>query len=291
MSSTFDVGVRGGALRVGRWGDSGPVVLAVHGITGNHKQWAAVGERLAGRAQLVAPDLRGRGSSSSLPGPLGMATHAADMIAVLDHLGVDHCLVVGHSMGGYVAAVMAERHPDRVSSLLLIDGGPALPVAEEIDVDATIDAVLGPSIARLKTAFATRDDFIAQWRAHPALADAWNPVVEGFIDYEIVGAEPALRSSVSWEAMREDSIDTLVPGGPSQAVTRIDQPVLVLRAEAGMFGQPPGLLTDEVIDYVRARSPQLRDELVPGTNHYTIVTSDHGAEFVANHILSELALT
>ena len=82
------VPVAGGDLFVARWG-SGPPVLAVHGITGSHAAWPWVADRLAGAVSLIAPDLRGRGASNGLPGPFGMAAHAADLVAVLDHLEAD----------------------------------------------------------------------------------------------------------------------------------------------------------------------------------------------------------
>src|SRR3954463_2470409 len=103
----FDVPVDGGALRVVEWPGDGPVVIAVHGITANALSWAAVARELAGRVRLVAPDLRGRAGSAHLPGPYGMGTHAADMIALADHLGVSSVAFAGHSMGGFVVTETA----------------------------------------------------------------------------------------------------------------------------------------------------------------------------------------
>ena len=66
---SFTVAVDGGDLFVGQWGDRGPVVLALHGITSSHLAWSIAGEQLTAEVQLIAPDLRGRGNSSELPGP------------------------------------------------------------------------------------------------------------------------------------------------------------------------------------------------------------------------------
>ena len=81
--STFDVPAAGGPLHVGRWGDGDRVVVAAHGITGNHRSWQGVARALGPDVSLVAPDLRGRGASAKLPGPFGMRAHADDLVVRL----------------------------------------------------------------------------------------------------------------------------------------------------------------------------------------------------------------
>src|ERR1700761_8876745 len=103
----IDVPVAGGSLRVAVWPGDGPTVVVPHGITGNLLSWKMVADELAGRVRLVAPDLRGRAGSAGLPGPYGMAAHAADMVAIADHLGLERVALAGHSMGGFVATETA----------------------------------------------------------------------------------------------------------------------------------------------------------------------------------------
>src|SRR5207248_1989 len=145
-----DVPVRGGTLRVAQWGDGDAVVLAIHGITASSMSWPAVARRLPHSHTVVAPDLRGRGDSAGLPGPWGMSQHAEDMVAVLDAIGVHRAVVTGHSMGAFVAVVLAAAHPDRVERLVLVDGGLPLSLPEGLDSDGVLDATLGPAIARLR---------------------------------------------------------------------------------------------------------------------------------------------
>lgn len=69
-----------------------------------------------------------------------MARHADDLVRVLDEVGVGQAVVAGHSMGAFVATSLAARHPDRVSGMVLIDGGvvaPTQPVEAFIDLGAT----------------------------------------------------------------------------------------------------------------------------------------------------------
>ena len=96
-------------------------MLAAHGVTANHLAWQPLGG--LDRFTVVAPDLRGRGRSNGLAGRPGMDRHADDLLAVVDHLGLDRPLVVGHSMGGFVAAAFVERHGERAGGTVLVDGG------------------------------------------------------------------------------------------------------------------------------------------------------------------------
>src|SRR5690606_16543776 len=127
--------------RVGVWdpievaaGEQAPDVLVVHGITASHLAWPFVVSQLPGK-RVIAPDLRGRGSSSTLVGSAGMRAHAADLVAVLDALGAESVPVIGHSMGGFVAVVFAHVAPERVSQLVLVDGGLPLDAPADLAPD------------------------------------------------------------------------------------------------------------------------------------------------------------
>lgn len=114
---TVDVPVSGGGVRAGVWdpiGAEGPVptVPAIHGVTSSHLAWQVLVEQLPG-VRVIAPDLRGRGASNAIEGPAGMTAHATDTIAVLDAFELEGVREVGHSMGGFVAVVLAHLHPQR----------------------------------------------------------------------------------------------------------------------------------------------------------------------------------
>ena len=269
------VPVDGGELTVGLWGDGAPVVLAVHGITASHLAWMAVADRLAGAGTLAAVDLRGRGGSAQLPGPYGMERHAADCVAVLDALGVASTVVAGHSMGGFVALVLADRHPDQVTRLVLVDGGPPLPRPPDGTPEEQVARGLGPAARRLSMRFANRAAYREYWRAHPAFR-AWSPTIESYIDYDLTGTEPQLRSRVSPDAMRQDYLDMHFGDTPAHAWRALRRPAVFLRAERGMLDEPASLYPQP--DPIAARVP-LRT--VPGTNHYTILLADPGATAVA----------
>lgn len=100
---------------------SGPALLLLHGWPEFWLTWAPVMERLADRFTLIAPDLRGFGDSDKPADLWGAADHAADMLALLDALGVGRCGVVGHDVGGAVMQPLARMAPERLTGLFFFD--------------------------------------------------------------------------------------------------------------------------------------------------------------------------
>ncbi len=286
----FDVEVPGGTIRIGRWGQGPDVVIAAHGLTASHVSFAALADRLGDGVTLLAPDLRGRGRSTA-GRPYGMAAHADDLIAVLDHVGVRQALIAGHSMGGFAAVVAADRHPERVSGLVLIDGGMPLDLSAlaGLDIDQVVRAITGPALDRLRMTFPSIADYLDYWRAHPALAADWNDYAERCYTYDLAGEPPALASTVREEAVLEDSASELRSGDVERALSRLAQPVVLVRAPLGMLGAEPPLYPDAVLAAARERVPRLADVLVPDVNHYTILLTERGARAVADVIRGRLA--
>lgn len=278
------VPVPGGACAVARSAGDGPTLLLVHGITASHRSWQAVVDRLRTPATILAPDLRGRGGSAALPGPFGFAAHARDLLAILDHYGVSQAVAVGHSMGAYVALELARTAPDRVGGVVLVDGGLALPVPPGVDPDLLLKAVLGPAMARLGMTFPSREAYHDYWRAHPALQDrgAWSPYLEAYLDYDLTGEPPALKSVVNPEAVAEDGRGPLAPE-TATLVDGVQQRMLLLTAERGLLNQPEPLLPKALVQSKCERLGNLEWREIPDTNHYTI-TLGSGAQAVAEAI-------
>lgn len=285
---TVDVPVTGGDLRVGLWGpDAGPAVLLIHGVTASHLSWSLVAERLPG-LRLIAPDLRGRGRSSPLTGPGGLAAHAGDLVAVLDALQVPRALVVGHSMGAFVALVLGDLHPDRVEGLVLVDGGLPLDLPTGISPQEAIRLVLGPTADRLAMRFADLDAYLDFWRAHPAFAGEWTPELKAYFAYDLVGVEPQLRPATSYATVEADSIDQNTGTAISDALAHLRRPTVLLTAERGLLDQHPALYDAARIPGLLSRYPGLEYFAVGDVNHYTITLSARGAQAVAAAVRDRL---
>ncbi|MGC9220946.1 MAG: alpha/beta fold hydrolase [Solirubrobacteraceae bacterium] len=297
-----DVDVRGGPLRVGIWdsddisGDAEPdtTVLAVHGITATHVAWAPVAQRLtvgATGTRVIGVDLRGRGRSSSLPGPWGMDSHAADVAEVLERLGCTRALVLGHSMGGFVAVVFGARYPSSVAALVLVDGGlplmsPDPPPVANISPAQALRVTLGPAAERLSMTFRSVGEYREFWRAHPAFGPNWSDAVERYVDYDLIGEPPVLRSSVSYEALVADSAELSDPEVIISAWQAVNVETLFLRAPLGLLAQPPGLYPPSQLKSWALAHPNLTWIEVPNVNHYTITLGAAGADAVAFAVLT-----
>jgi hypothetical protein len=143
----------------------------------------------------------------------------------------------------------------------------------EGDIDQVLERVIGPAMRRLGMRFASREEYLDFWRAHPALAGAWSTEVEAYALRDLAGD----RSSCVMEAIREDAKDTLVHEETTTAYRAVTVPISLLRAERGMLDEPTGL-------YGHSPVEGIENELVPGVNHYTIVASRKGAAVVADRI-------
>ena len=292
---TVDVAVSGGDMRVGVWepangSDEAPAVLLIHGVTASHLSWPAVAERLPG-ARVIAPDLRGRGRSNGLVGPAGLAAHARDLADVLDALEVERAVGVGHSMGAFVALVFGDAYPERVSRLVLVDGGLPLDVPVGLSSDEVIQLVLGPTADRLAMRFASLDDYLDFWRAHPAFRRDWSALLEAYLAYDLVGEEPELRPATSYATLEEDSIDQNTGTAIADALARLQHPTVLLTAERGLLDQVPPLYSAERLPGLLAAYPGLRHAAVGDVNHYTIVLSDRGAGAVAEVVREEVEVS
>jgi lipase len=278
-----DVPVDGGDLRVLRWGAGKRVAVAVHGITASAMSWQAVARHMPADWTLAAPDLRGRGHSRGLPGPYGLDTHARDVAAVLAYFG-GRPVLAGHSMGAYVALLTRDAHPELVRRLVLVDGGLPAPVPDGTDLDALLDATLGPAISRLRESYPDTEAYLDFWRAHPALAGHWTADVEAYVRYDLIGENGQLRSRAEEAAVRADGRDVLSEKPFADALSRLTRPTPLLTAAAGILGAPPGLFPPELVAAWHERVPALRPQLVPEANHYTILFEREGAAAVSQAI-------
>ena len=120
-----------------------------------------------------------------------MARHAADLEAVIEALELPRAILLGHSMGAFVAVVAASRYPDRFSEVFLIDGGLPLAIPAGMSKEDLVGATIGSAVRRLSMTFPDRAAYLDFWKNHPAFADNWSQAVA---DYDCTTALSRARS-------------------------------------------------------------------------------------------------
>ena len=112
-----------GYRRAFRIAGSGPALLLIHGVGDNSTTWNAVHSKLAQRFTVIAPDLLGHGESDKPRADYSLASFANGMRDLLAVLGIDRVTLVGHSLGGGVAAQFAYQYPHMVERIVLVSCG------------------------------------------------------------------------------------------------------------------------------------------------------------------------
>jgi haloacetate dehalogenase len=225
-----------------RRGGEGPPVLLLHGFPETQLMWHRVAPALAERFSVVCADLRGYGSSGTPPSaadhaPYAKRAMAADMVRVMEHLGVARFSVVGHDRGGRVAYRLALDHEDRIERLALLD---IVPTAEALDrADARVLLGYWPwSLLAQPEPFPERLIAAAPDAFVDAALDSWGSDPASFPG-DIRGAYvQALRDPASAHAICEEyraaaTLDLEADRRDLADGRRIAAPTLVLWAAAG----------------------------------------------------------
>jgi pimeloyl-ACP methyl ester carboxylesterase len=97
---------------------NGPAVVLIHGFGEDHKIWDGQVPSLS-PYQLIVPDLPGTGLSEMIP-DMSMVGIADSILSILDHEHIETCVMLGHSMGGYITLAVAEKHPERLNGFGLV---------------------------------------------------------------------------------------------------------------------------------------------------------------------------
>lgn len=275
-------------LAFGYWPGRGLPVVALHGLTASHMNFVGIAEHLSGRCALIALDLRGRGDSDKPQGPYGMEQHARDVAASIRAMGLGASIIVGHSMGAFVATAVAARHPELVSGLVLIDGGFLPDKPAGASPEQGLNAALAQRIAQLRQTYPSRQAYREFWRTQPHFpAEEWNPWVEAFLDYEVGGDSP-VQPKASEAGVRADLGAAFERDAIIERLRSIRVPTLFVRAERGFTPAQPPLFPDELAAQILTYVPHVEDYKLAGTTHYTIALGDRAATRIADLVV-ELA--
>ncbi|MFC4375188.1 alpha/beta fold hydrolase [Nocardia halotolerans] len=218
------------SLHVHRFGPAdGPVVLALHGLTGHGNRWETLAVRHLPLARVIAPDLRGHGRSSSLP-PWDFETVVNDLADLVRAETDGPVVVAGHSFGGAVGIHLARAHRELVRALVLLD--PAI----------GIDPALMAEVAQADLASPDYTD-LAEARSDKQ-ASAWG------------------RDDVDPAELARELAEHLVPAANGRVRWRVFQPAITSYwgQLARPFVLPPADLPTRLVQAAAVQPPYVRPE-------------------------------
>jgi lipase len=257
-------------LTVTEWPGSGQVVFGLPGLGGSGSTWSALAEDLPG-ARVLSFDMRGRGEGHAMTGPTGLRAHAKDVAAILTELDLRDVVVVGHSMGAFLAPLVAQEAPDRVAKLVLVDGGirPAMPF------------FMGPALTRL--AFSKQMKSLDKpWPNIEALAkkakfdkvigkreDLRERILRMF-EQEMDHSGGTLRPRTDIKRCAEDAADCFFGPDVTTGLAALTVPAEVFLAENLKWDGQRQFITDKQVVPWTAKLPHLKVKRLPG-NHVTVL--------------------
>ena len=192
----------------------GPAVVLVHGFGLDMRMWEPQVAHLAARHRVIRYDCRGFGSSGPFD-PAVAYTHAGDLLALLDHLGIGRAVLAGLSFGGQVVLQTALAAPQRARGLVLMD---ALVDGVPWDRESLAAIRLAGETARARGLLAGR----AVWLAHPLFASASNlaeahgqlaAMVAAYPGQHWIGRDPHEEGRRPLDALEELAVPALVMAG------------------------------------------------------------------------------
>ena len=275
---------RGGVpLHLVDWGGAAggiPVVL-LHGVAGNAWHWNALAPllvtALGDRYRVVSLDQRGHGDSGKPARGYEPEEFALDVLAVQDHLGGQPMVLVGHSRGGWLAAYVAGRWPERVTQLILVD-----PARIRFDTAEDAEDFYG-GVAKLLGPFASRDEALATARSREPDARWTELREEAFLAGLRQGPDGALLGKLPPAVLRQLREVREADDAVGALISHATMPVLLLVADKSDERRQ-----NQKLEYAR-RLPQARVELLDSTHHIHQDQPDAAAQLIASFVADPVA--
>ncbi|MDO9379976.1 MAG: alpha/beta fold hydrolase [Nocardioidaceae bacterium] len=216
-------------------GEGPPLVLLHGGVLAIDLDFHALLPTLAETRQVIGIELQGHGRTNDTDRPMSVGTFAADVVAVLDHLGIESADVLGHSLGGAIAIELAISHPSRVRSIV--------PISASVDTSGIHEDLTDPGKMATSTRMPTADDFAEMRRTY----DALSPHPEHFDDF----------------LAKMQGLGATLVGWSDEQLATIAAPTLVVQGDHDFTTNAHAAQMVEKI-------PGARLAILPGTTHMTV---------------------
>lgn len=255
----------GAQIQLAIWEGIDKQIICLHGITANCRSWDMVASALSPKHRVIAMDLRGRGGSDKPPSGYSLDYHLRDIRCIIDELGIDRVVLMGHSLGAFISLAFAARYPERTDRIVLFDGGGKLS-QEQLD---TIFAAIKPALDRLGKVYPSTEVYIDAMKSAPYI-QPWSPAIENYYRYELEEVEGGVRCNISPAHIEEEAVN-IRKEEVDQFYSQVQCDVLILRATVGLVSQADLLLPEPVVGRMMREIRKASRVDIPGANHYAIV--------------------
>jgi pimeloyl-ACP methyl ester carboxylesterase len=270
-------------IQLALWSGEGRAIICVHGLTANCRCWDTMAASLAPRYKVIALDLRGRGLSEKPPEGYGVEQHCRDIEAVIENLGIERPVLMGHSLGALITLALTARRPEKTAGLVLMDGAGCL---SEEQLEKVLTGIK-PALDRLGLVFPSFDAYTARLKQAPFL-NPWSKALERYFRYEIEDVPDGVRSRVRPEHILEE-IENLKEVNAADYYPRIKCPTLILRATEGTLSPDDRVLPESAVERMLKEISDARCVSVNGANHYSILFQPNPArDDAVDNFLTEL---
>ena len=235
-------------------------IIALHGLTGTHKNMLHYAQSLQGDYRFLACDLRGRGDSSGMDDVPSIFSHAEDIEELINVLGIKDPILLGHSMGAFISAIVASELPS-VKGLVLLDGAARMSGRQH--------DIVRPSLGRLRKTYESKRAYVEELKQlYKRLGIKWTDAVQEIVEYEIHGTGNGWMHKSANENIEEDfaSFDFF---NPIEVMGKIACKTLLIQADGGIGSFPP-FFTDVDYEETKKHTSKLTT-FNSDSNHYTMV--------------------
>jgi len=252
-------------IQLAIWEGEGQPILCVHGLTANCRCWDLIASTLVPEYNILAMDLRGRGLSDKPSSGYSLQHHIRDIVCLLDDLKQERIVLMGHSLGAFIALAFAANYPERTEKIILMDGGGQL-TQDQWD---KVTLAIKPSLDRLGQVFPSFAAYVANMKLAPFL-QPWSQALEDYFRYESEAVEGGVRSRINPANIIEEA-QNIRQEAPAQYYSKIACPVLILRATDGILSQDDLVLPESAVDRMVSEIPDALWIDINGTNHFSIL--------------------
>jgi|SRR5579863_569936 len=250
-----------------QWGESGTPIVCVSGITANAFCFQALADELSHNHRVYAYDLRGRGDSDKPERGYSVEIHADDLVKLIDAWGLERPVVLGHSLGGYVALYFAAYYPDKLSKLILVDAGAAPPWKTANERPAWLAITMG----RLGMPVPSFVEYKQRLKAVPFLGPYWNKYLDTYFEHDVIHRNDGSVVAKTYRDGAFEDLDDEEGRKVEPLWARVQVPTLLLRAGQGILSDNDQLLPEESAAAIQRSIKDCRYVNFPTLNHYTII--------------------